>query len=133
MRKALIAVVIVCGLLSIFNYFRPWIVPDTLVSGWGAVSAQPDKNTTIQYISFNATVKNNGYYPVYVKEVKAVFSDVLEPRFQSGDKSIPVAKWLKPGETVEVKGNWTFNVVGLKDKNAMEVGNYANFKVNLFY
>lgn len=89
MRKLILTVIIVCICFIVVVQLRPWITPNTYVSGWGGSSNIPEGSKT-QLINFNATVINNGHYPVFVRRVDSVFSETAHPRFLSGDKSIQV-------------------------------------------
>ena len=120
-------VLIVCICLFVVVQLRPWMTPNTYISGWGGSSNIPEGNKT-QLIRFTATVKNDGHYTVFVRSVDSVFSETANPRFLSGNKSIKVEKWLKPGETTDIKGNWVFNVEGIEKNNIMITPNYANLR-----
>ncbi|WP_156926707.1 hypothetical protein [Cohnella panacarvi] len=133
MRRSFIISIFIVIIALMFGYnFRPWIVPNTYVSGWGASSTKSETNINTQNINFDATIKNDGHYSVYVKEVQVLFADSIKNKFQSGNQKISVNKWLKPNETWDVNGEWIFDSSGIKENNIMIIPNYATFKVNIF-
>ncbi|GLX69418.1 hypothetical protein [Paenibacillus glycanilyticus] len=135
MRKLWLIPVFLCMALGVFliGYLRPWLSPNTFVSGWGAISKDQQYLNATQPIQFNATIKNKGHYPVYVKEVKAIFAEAVNNNFQSGDTTIAVGKWLKPNETSEVEGKWLFSTSGIKNNNIMQaVPTFVSFQVRIF-
>ena len=85
MRKSFIVVFLIISILILY-FNRSWIIPNTYVSGWGASSAKSDNQSTTQTIKFNATIKNDGHYPVYVKEIKTLFLDSIKNNFNRGIK-----------------------------------------------
>jgi hypothetical protein len=107
------------------------MTPNTFVSGWGG-SSNISEGSKTQLINFTATVKNDGHYPVFVRRVDSEFSETAHPRFLSGDKSIQIGEWLKPGEPTDIKGNWVFNVEGIEKNNIMTFANYVNFRSIIF-
>jgi hypothetical protein len=53
-----VSLFILLGTLLLVYNFRPWIVPNTYVSGWGASStADSVKQNANQRIKFNTTIK----------------------------------------------------------------------------
>lgn len=119
LRKPLfVSLFILLGTLLLLYNFRPWIVPNTYVSGWGSSSTA---DSVIQRIKFNATIKNDGHYSMYVKEIQALFSEAIKSNFQSGDQKITISKWLKPNETMDVSGEWLFSTLGIKDNNICSI------------
>ncbi|MGM0881848.1 MAG: hypothetical protein ACQEXQ_12545 [Bacillota bacterium] len=116
-------------LVSLYNIFSPILTSGVYVSGWGSSSTQPTPPETLQNIKFNATISNERSYPVFVTNVEAVFDDSIKNNFTHGDKKVWINKWLKPGETKEINGEWVFDTTGIKENNVMLA---ISFKVNRF-
>jgi hypothetical protein len=57
---------------------------------------------------FNATVKNERSYPVFISNVEALFNDSIKNNFIRGEQKVQINQWLKPAETKEINGELVF-------------------------
>ncbi|WP_336776841.1 hypothetical protein [Paenibacillus sp. MMO-58] len=89
MRKSLVIPFLLLAIAIFLGvYFRTWFLPNTFVSGLGATSKDQENINTSQSIKFNATIKNRGHYPVYVKDTQVNFIESVKSNSQSGDTNL---------------------------------------------
>ncbi|MFB5266263.1 hypothetical protein ACE41H_05615 [Paenibacillus enshidis] len=126
--------VLVCFLASGYFYtthINTVILFRTGIDSMGSRYTLPDEDDQSITIQYKTSVLNSGKVPVYIKEVRPVIREEVKANFLSGNQMFEVRKWIKPGQSMDFKGNLVFSAQKVNGKDITEVQSFVDFKTIL--